>query len=121
MAKAGIPDTMQTSRTKPQIALDEIDRLIAAGIRFGTVLADAGYGLSATFRQGLSGRGLTWAVGIPKHQKLYPHDLELTFPVSGHGRPRKHRSQIRCRLLPKRCWRLPIGKRSVGAVAQKAA
>lgn len=65
-------------------------RLIAAGIRFGTVLTDAGYGLSATFRQGLSGRGLTWAVGIPKHQKVYPHDVELIFPVSGHGRPRKH-------------------------------
>jgi SRSO17 transposase len=48
------------------------------------------YGLSATFRQGLSGRGLTWAVGIPKHQKVYPHDVELIFPVSVHGRPRKH-------------------------------
>jgi hypothetical protein len=49
---------MRTSRTKPQIALGEIDRLIAAGIRIGTVLADAGYGLSVAFRQ-----GLTWAVG----------------------------------------------------------
>jgi SRSO17 transposase len=90
MAKAGVPDAMRTSRTKPEIALDEIDRLIAAGIRFGTVLADAGYGLSAAFRQGLSGRGLSWAVGIPKHQKVYDHDVELIFPVSGHGRPRKH-------------------------------
>lgn len=90
MAKAGVPDAMRTSRTKPEIALAEIDRLIAAGIRFGTVLADAGYGLSAAFRQGLSGRGLTWAVGIPKHQKVYPHKVELIFPVSGHGRPRKH-------------------------------
>ena len=90
MAKAGVPDAMRTSRTKPEIALAEIDRLIAAGIRFGTVLADAGYGLSVAFRQGLSGRGLTWAVGIPKHQKVYPHKVELIFPVSGHGRPRKH-------------------------------
>lgn len=73
-----------------EIALNEIDRLIAAGVRFGTVLADAGYGLSAAFRQGLGGRGLTWAVGIPKHQKVYPHDVELIFPISGHGRPRKH-------------------------------
>ena len=29
--KAGVPDAMRTSRTKPEIALDEIDRLIAAG------------------------------------------------------------------------------------------
>jgi len=90
MAKAGVPDAMRTSRTKPEIALHEIDRLTAVGVRFGTVLADAGYGLSAAFRQGLSGRGLTWAVGIPKHQKVYPHDVELIFPISGHGRPRKH-------------------------------
>jgi hypothetical protein len=26
---------------------EEIDRLMAAGVRFGAVLADAGYGLSA--------------------------------------------------------------------------
>ena len=30
-------------------------------MRFRTVLADAGYGLSGAFRQGLSARGLTWA------------------------------------------------------------
>ncbi|RUX03058.1 IS701 family transposase, partial [Mesorhizobium sp. M2A.F.Ca.ET.037.01.1.1] len=90
MAKAGVPEPSRLSRTKPEIALEEIDRLIAAGVRFGTVLADAGYGLSAAFRQGLSARGLTWAVGIPKHQKAYPHDVALIFPVAGHGRPRKH-------------------------------
>ncbi|TZG32287.1 IS701 family transposase [Agrobacterium sp. B1(2019)] len=90
MVKAGVPEEMRISRTKPTISLDEIDRLIAAGVRFGTVLADAGYGLSAAFRQGLSARGLTWAVGIPKHQKVYTHDVALIFPVSGHGRPRKN-------------------------------
>jgi len=31
-----------------------------------------------------------WAVGISKHQKVYPHDVALIFPVSGHGRPRQH-------------------------------
>jgi len=41
----------------------EIDRVIAAVVRFGFVLADAGYGLSAPFRQGLTTRGL--AVGMP--------------------------------------------------------
>ncbi|NTF33459.1 transposase [Rhizobium skierniewicense] len=35
-------------------------------------------------------RGLTWAVGIPKHQKPYPDNVGLIFPVSGHGRSRKH-------------------------------
>ena len=50
---------LKTSLTsKPEIALTEIDRLMAAGVRFGCVLADAGYGLSAPFRQGLTARSL---------------------------------------------------------------
>jgi SRSO17 transposase len=65
------------------------NRGIAAGVRFGCVLADAGYGLSAPFRHSLSERGLQWAVGIPRHQKVYPADVSLVFPVAGRGRPRQ--------------------------------
>lgn len=90
MIQAGVAEPRLTPRTKPEIALDEIDRLMAAGVHFGTVLADAGYGLSAPFRQGLSARGLAWAVGIPKHQKVYPEAVSLIFPVAGRGRPRKN-------------------------------
>jgi SRSO17 transposase len=61
----------------------------AAGVRFGCVLADAGYGMSAPFRNALSERGLQWAVGIPRHQKVYPGDVALIFPVAGRGRPRQ--------------------------------
>ena len=52
-AAAGIPEAARASQTKPEIALAEIDRVVASGMRFGFVLADAGYGLSAPFRQGL--------------------------------------------------------------------
>ena len=51
-------------------------------MRFGCVLADAGYGLSASFRQALSERGLLWAVGIPRQQKVYPANVSLIFPVA---------------------------------------
>jgi len=90
MVAAGVPEPFQAPRSKPEIALQEIDRVTAQGVRFGLVLADAGYGLSASFRQGLSARCLTWAVGIPKHQKVYPADVALVFPVAGRGRPRKN-------------------------------
>ncbi len=72
LERAGVPAEYRTARTKPEIALAEIDRMIAAGVRFGCVLADAGYGLSAPFRQGLTARKLAWAVGIPRHLKVYP-------------------------------------------------
>jgi SRSO17 transposase len=90
MARAGVPEPFRRPLTKPEIALEEIDRLRAQGVRFGVVLADAGYGLSASFRQGLSTRGLIWAVGIPKHQKVYPADVSLIFPVAGRGRRRQN-------------------------------
>ena len=89
LERAGVPEAYREARTKPGIALTEIDRVIAAGLTFGAVLADAGYGLSAPFRQGLSARGLTWAVGIPRHQKVYPRAVKLVFPVAGRGRPRQ--------------------------------
>ena len=70
MDKAGVPASLREYRTKPEITIEEIDRVIAAGMRFSCVLTDAGYVLSAPFRQALSARGLCWAVGIPRHQKV---------------------------------------------------
>ncbi len=90
LARSGVPEPRSTYRTKPEIAIEEIDRLCAAGLRFGCVLADAGYGLSAPFRQALSARGLRWAVGIPYKQKVYRADVVMIFPVAGRGRPRKN-------------------------------
>lgn len=98
MAKAYVPEAFQAYRTKPEIAIEEIDRAILAGVRFGCVLADAGYGLSASFRQALTARGLNWAVGIPRHQKVYPADVQMIFPVAGRGRPRlRHVPDVKSR------------------------
>jgi SRSO17 transposase len=88
--RAKVPETV-TFQTKGEIALQELDRVIAAGVRFGIVLADAGYGSAAEFRAGLTTRGLTWAVGVLGTQKVYSADVTLTPPVKGPtGRPRKH-------------------------------
>ncbi len=89
LKRAGVPVECRTARTKPEIALAEIDRVMAAGVRFGCVLADAGYGLSAPFRQGLTARNLAWAVGIPRHLKMYPVGVRLIWPVAKRGRPRR--------------------------------
>ena len=52
--RASVDDDHRLYKTKPKIALAEIDQVRAAGVCFGCVLANAGYGLSAPFRQGLS-------------------------------------------------------------------
>ena len=84
--KAGVPKAWWEPRTKPELALGELDRVVAAGVRFGCVLADAGYGVSASFRRGLSARGLRWAVGIPRILKVYPADVAMLSPPPGSRR-----------------------------------
>ena len=89
-AAAGVPETV-AYRPKWRIALDEIDRVLASGARFGHVLADAEYGKAAEFRAGLAERQLRFAVGILPTQKVYPPDVTLGFPErKPSSRPRKH-------------------------------
>lgn len=87
---AGVPETALAAQTKPGIALAEIDRVIGAGLRFGCVLGDAGYGSSPVFRQGLDERGLPWAVGIAGTQLVYPTTVRLRPSRTPTGRPSKH-------------------------------
>src|SRR5271156_5784110 len=104
MARSHVPKDRQTALTKPEIAIEEIDRVIASGARFGCVLADSGYGSSGPFRQALSERGLLWAVGLSRRQNVYPADVALIFPVAQAGKPLKYYIPISSRSLPKRCW-----------------
>ena len=84
---AGVPEGEVVARSKGEIALAELDRLIAAQMRFGLVLADAGHGASAAFRHGLDERRLAWAVGIPRNQKVYGADVRLVPPAGRKRRP----------------------------------
>ena len=90
MTRAHVPKDRQTALTKPEIAIQEIDRVIASGVRFGCVLADSGYRSSGPFRQALNERGLLWAVGLSRRQNVYPADVALVFPVAKTGKRRKY-------------------------------
>src|ERR671929_2008268 len=89
-AAAGVPEAV-ADPPEWRIALDEVDRVLAAGARFGCVLADAEDGKAAEFRHGLAARKLAYAVGIVPTQEVYPADVTLGFPErKPTGRPRKH-------------------------------
>jgi SRSO17 transposase len=105
-AAAGVPQAEIISRSKGEIALAEVDRLRAAGVRFGLVLADAGYGASAAFRHGLDERGLRWTVGIARTQKVYTADVQLVLPTGRKRRPRPDQEpQTAEAVLAKQSWR----------------
>src|SRR5919199_699578 len=89
--KAGGQTPCRPFRSKGGIALAGLDRLLAAGVRFGCALADAGYGAGATFRRGLAKRVALWAVGIPKAQTVYSAAVTVTWPPAAPtGRRRRH-------------------------------
>src|SRR5690606_692577 len=66
---AHIPDSV-VYRAKWQIALDLVERAVAAGYPRGLVLAGAGYGDVGEFRDGLRKHGLAYAVDVEKHTRV---------------------------------------------------
>ncbi len=90
LKRAGVPVQHRAARTKLEIALADIHRVIASGVRFGCVLAHSAYCSSGPFRQALSERGLLWAVGLSQRQNVYPADIALIFPIAKTGKPRKY-------------------------------
>lgn len=120
MARARIPENRRIALTKPEIAIEEIDRVIASGVRFGCVLADSGYGSSGPFRQALSERGLLWAVGLSRRQNVYPADVALAFPLARVGKPRKYHIPKNPQSPLKLRWPARNGKKSAGGEERKA-
>jgi SRSO17 transposase len=58
--------------TKPQIALQQLEALLAGGAPRNCVLADAGYGVDTAFRLRLSELGLPYVVGITSAVVVWP-------------------------------------------------
>jgi SRSO17 transposase len=90
MTRARVPKDRQVALTMPEITIEEIDRVVVSGVRFGCVLADAGYGSSGPFREALSERGLLWAVGLSRRQNVHPPDVALIFPVAQRDKRRQY-------------------------------
>src|SRR5947209_3595457 len=90
-ARAGIPDDVR-HREKWRLALDMIDELAGWGLTPPVVVADAGYGDIAEFRDGLTGRGRPWVVQVQGTLSAHAEDaVPALVPTSGRGRPSRPR------------------------------
>jgi SRSO17 transposase len=85
---AKVPDDI-TFKKKWEIALDEIDRLIADKVPMAPVVADAGYGIVTEFRDSISARGIVYMVGISSEVAVWPPDKEPLPPKEWEGRGRR--------------------------------
>jgi SRSO17 transposase len=88
--KAGIPENTPF-RSKGELALELIDHLLGWGLQRQPVLADAGYGNSSEFRQGLADRHLHYVVGIESSTGVWDRPTQRVKPQhrTGRGRPRR--------------------------------
>jgi SRSO17 transposase len=114
--EAGVPPDVSFLK-KWQIALQEIDALLADDLPPAPVVADPGYGAATEFRDAISERGLSYVVGIRGNTGVWPPGTEPLPPKrwSGRGRPPtrvrrdKHHNPVSARelaaTLPKRAWR----------------
>src|SRR5437764_801748 len=71
-SKCSIPPAERRPLTKPQMALELLDRVRAEGLAGWAVVTDAGYGVSADFRDGLAARKLTYLAGVTEDFAAFP-------------------------------------------------
>lgn len=91
--EAGVPSEVQF-QTKWKLALEQIDGLLADELPRAPVVADAGYGSATDFRDGLTERGFSYAVGISAETSVWPPGQEPLAPAAGKGR-RRSPSRVR--------------------------
>jgi SRSO17 transposase len=114
--KVGIPDEIDF-KTKPEIAIEQIQAALKAGLPRGVVLMDAGYGCNTDLRTGISALGLTYVAGILAAATVWPSGTGPLAPKKWSGRGRQPKRLRRdsehqpisveelALCLPKRAWR----------------
>jgi len=95
---AGIPSAEQGHKTKPELALDIIDRLIGQGVEFDWVGGDGLYGHTSEFRQELEQRKLLFVLDVHKDEKVFFEKPSFVLPEakSSRGRRPKHKKPDIC-------------------------
>jgi SRSO17 transposase len=115
--KVGVPQEA-VFKTKPELAMQQIEAALAGGLPRGVVLADAAYGDETAWRERLASHGLTYAVGVrPGTTVWWGEHQPLTQAASPGRRGRSRRRLMRddthhplavadvARALPGQAWR----------------
>ena len=90
---AGVPEERRTYRSKTELALEMVEQALVRGhLLAGWVAGDDAFGMSPSFREGLSALGMGYVLDISANFTVWPEALEWTSPAyQGKGRPRKPR------------------------------
>jgi SRSO17 transposase len=108
--KAGVPVDI-SFRTKPEIALEQIQWACKAGLPRGIGLMDAAYGNDSRLRTGMTALELTYVAGVQPNILMWPSGAGPTRkgkPLNNTGRrdePDLISAKEVALALPKRAWR----------------
>jgi SRSO17 transposase len=86
--KAGVPPEVEF-RTKPQIALAQIQTALRDGVDLGVIGADAAFGDETDFRDRLTALELRYCVGVRQQTTVWPEGQGPLPPKPSSGRGRK--------------------------------
>lgn len=75
-----------TFKTKPQIALEQIETAVKRGVPRGVVLMDAGYGHDGALRAGVTAQALAYVAGILPNLLVWPPGIEPLPPKPWSGK-----------------------------------
>jgi SRSO17 transposase len=90
--KAGVPEGERRPLTKPELALELLDRARAEGLPGSVVVADAGHGASRDLRDGLAAREPHYVVGVTSDLVVFPDRPPWVPPrPAPNGRPQTRR------------------------------
>ena len=88
---AGVPEERQGYRSKTELALEMLGRVLERGhLRAGWVAGDDAFGMSPSFREGLAAQGMCYVLDVPGGTTVWPLEPAWTSAdYQGFGRPRK--------------------------------
>jgi SRSO17 transposase len=86
--KTGVPEDV-SFKTKPEIALEQIEAACEAGLARGVVLTDAGYGCNTNLRTSVSALGLCYVAGILSQTCVWASGTGPLPPKKWSGRGRR--------------------------------
>jgi SRSO17 transposase len=118
-ARAGIPDD-QRHRPKWRLAIDMLEELAGWGLTPPVIVADAGYGTNAEFRDQLTARGWPYVCQVTGDLTAHPLDaVPAVIDYSGLGPRPKPRYRTRRSACAITCWppATPPRSRSAGGPA----
>ena len=114
-AAAGVSADRRQYRSKTELALEILERALERGhLRSGWVAGDDAFGMSPSFREGLTALGMRYVLDVPGGTTAWPPEPEWTASApQSRGRPRKPRladgqrrtMAERSDELPEEAWR----------------